>query len=127
MSTLESILVQARDGHATMKELLSALMVADVVLPSGSEVLSDGSGLAPLLFTKEAVQMVACFTDRSRIGEYAKMTPYYLAMKGAQFLRGIPAGCGVVVNPGQEYGFDISPDGLKRILSEFPTPPEGDK
>lgn len=119
LNDLESLLIQAKNGQVPMRDLMGALVMSDVVLPSGSEVLADGAGLEPLLFSKEKVQMVACFTDKSRIGEYVKMTPYCLVMKGRDFLRGIPAGHGVVVNPGQEFGFDISPDGVSKILDEF--------
>lgn len=120
MNELESMLVRAKNGQVPVSDLMRALVDSDVVLPSGSEVLADGTGFEPLLFSKEKLQMVACFTDKSRIGEYVKMTPYCLVMKGKDFLRGIPSGHGVVVNPGQEVGFDISPDGIGKVLSDFP-------
>jgi|SRR5690348_14161419 len=120
MNELESMLVKAKNGQVPVSDLMGKLVDSDVVLPSGSEVLADGTGFEPLLFSKEKVQMVACFTDKSRIGEYVKMTPYCLVMKGKDFLRGIPSGHGVVVNPGQEVGFDISPDGIGKVLNDFP-------
>lgn len=120
MNELESMLVRAKNGQAPVSDLMRTLVDSDVVLPSGSEVLADGTGFEPLLFSKEKVQMVACFTDKSRIGEYIKMTPYCLVMKGGDFLRGIPSGHGVVVNPGQEVGFDIPPDGVGKVLNDFP-------
>jgi hypothetical protein len=119
MNELESILVQAKNGQVPVGDLMKTLLNSDVVLPSGSEVLADGTGFEPLLFSKEEVQMVACFTDKSRIGEYVKMTLYCLIMKGKDFFRGIPNGHGVVVNPGQEVGFDIPPDGVSKVLSDF--------
>lgn len=119
LNDLESTLVEARQGRLPMKDLVKALVTSDIALPSGAEVMADGSGFQPLLFPKNAVQMVACFTDKSRIGEYAKKAPYCLIMKGKDFLRGVPSGYGVVVNPGQEFGFDISPDGIKEIIGEF--------
>lgn len=120
MNDLESMLVRAKNGQVPVSDLIRTLLDSDVVLPSGSEVLADGTGFEPLLFSKEKVQMVACFTDKSRIGEYVIMTPYCLVMKGKDFLRGIPSGHGVVVNPGQEVGFDISPDGVGKVLNDFP-------
>lgn len=116
LNDLESTLIQVRGGKVSMRDLMKVLVTSDVVLPSGAEVFADGSGLEPLLFSKEKVQMVTCFTDKSRIGEYVKVTPFCLVMKGESFLRGIPAGYGVVINPGQEFGFDISPDGVRKIL-----------
>ena len=119
LNDFESTLVRAQGGEMPMSDLMRTLVASDVALPSGGEVLADGSGFEPLLFSKEQVQMVACFTDKSRIGEYTKMTPYCLVMKGKSFLQGIPKGFGVVVNPGQEFGFDIAPEGIAQILNEF--------
>lgn len=120
MNELESVLVRAKNGQALVSDLMKIFVDSEVALPSGSEVLADGTGFEPLFFSKEKVQMVACFTDKSRIGEYVKMTPYCLVMKGRDFLRGIPSEYGVVVNPGQEVGFDISPDGVSKVLNDFP-------
>jgi hypothetical protein len=94
-------------------------MEAELAIPSAADVLEDGSGFQPLLFKKEAVQMLACFTDRSRIGEYAEIAPYCLTMKGRELLERIPQGFGVVVNPGWSVGFDISPEGIERVLRDL--------
>ena len=88
-------------------------------MPSAAEVMKDGSGFESLLFTKEQVRMLACFTDKARIGEFTSLTPYCLVMKGRELLRRIPLGYGLVVNPGTKEGFDISPEGIAKILQDF--------
>jgi len=92
---------------------------SEISVPSAAEVMADGGGFQPLLFKKNGAQMVACFTAMARIGSFADQTPYSLTIKGSELLRRIPAGYGLVVNPGQEVGFDVSPDGLKRIFGEL--------
>lgn len=119
LNPLESAMVEAQTGTTDIRKVITALIESELAVPSGAEVMQDGSGFQPLLFPKEDVQMVACFTDRSRIGEFASVAPYCLQLNGGDFLRRMPAGYGLVVNPGQSVGFDISPDGIERIVSEF--------
>jgi len=119
LNALESAMVEAQTGTTDIRKVITALIQSELSVPSGDEVMQDGSGFQPLLFPKEGVQMVACFTDRSRIGEFASMAPYFLQLNGGDFLRRLPAGYGLVVNPGQSVGFDISPEGIERIVSEF--------
>lgn len=102
-----------------MPAFLRTFVDSELIVPSGSEVKPDGSGFQPLLFDKEQVKMVGCFTDRKRIGDFSKMTPYFLAIIGKEFLRRMPPGYGLVINPGLSIGFDISPAGVSRIVGGF--------
>lgn len=119
LNALESAMVEAQIGTTDIRKVITTLIESELAVPSGDEVMQDGAGFQPLLFPKEGVQMVACFSDRSRIGEFAAMAPYCLQLNGGDFLRRLPPGYGLVVNPGQSVGFDISPDGIARIVSEF--------
>jgi len=118
-NNLESALERARSGQISMPDFFHLLAKSDLAVPSVSAVEPDGSGFQPLLFDKEGAQMVACFTAIERIGEFAKRAPYCLTVQGNMFLRRIPAGYGLVLNPGQPSGFDIAPEGVSRIAKEF--------
>lgn len=115
----ESALLQAEEGRGSITELMRLLVDSDLVLPSAGEVMQDGSGFQPLLFPKEKSQMVACFSDKSRIGEFAAMAPYCLVMNERDVLRRIPSGYGLVINPGTSTGFDIAPEGIAKIVKDF--------
>jgi hypothetical protein len=119
LNDFEKALVEARSGRLPVQKLLHMMADADLAVPSAGEVQADGSGFQPLLFPKEQVQMLACFTDKSRIGEYAEMAPYFLLMKGRDLLRRMPPDHGIVVNPGSTVGFDMSPEGIAKIVQEF--------
>lgn len=119
LNSFESLLAAAQAGQADIRKVISALIQAELAIPSGAQVMADGRGFQPLVFPKEGVQMVACFSDRSRIGEFASTAPYCLMLNGGDFLRRMPSGYGLVVNPGQSVGFDVSPDGIARIVAEF--------
>jgi hypothetical protein len=45
-----------------------------------------------------------------------------MQIPGGGFLQMIPGGIGLVVNPGSEVGFEMSPDGLARFVAEVLTP-----
>lgn len=119
LNRFEVALVQAQEGRLPVQELLAALIDADLALPSATEVMMDGSGFQPVLFPKDKVQMLACFSDKSRIGELSAQAPYCLGMKGREILRRVPPGFGLVVNPGWLTGFDVSPEGIKNIVQDF--------
>jgi hypothetical protein len=119
VNALESELESARVGRSSMPEFLRLLSESDVVVPSAGEVMPDGSGFQPLLFDKEGTQMVACFTAKERIGRYADIASYCLTINGGEFLQRIPPSYGLVVNPGQSVGFDITPEGLGKIITEL--------
>jgi hypothetical protein len=116
---LEVALEKTHSGRLAMPDFLQVLVESDLAVPSGSEIMADGSGFQPLLFDKEQVKMVACFTAKERLGSFVSLTPYCLVIKGREFLRRVPPEYGVVVNPGQPVGFDISPEGLSQIVRDF--------
>lgn len=116
---LERALESARAGRSSMPAFLRVFRQSKVFVSSGAEIKPDGSGFQPVLFDKEGVQMVACFTAMERIGRFASLAPYCLAIKGGEFLQRIPEGYGLVVNPGQPVGFDVTPDGIRAIVAEF--------
>lgn len=118
LNGFELVLEQAQNGHLEIPELMRALLSSELAVPSAKEVMVDGSGFSPLLFSKEGVQMLACFSDRRRIGDFSDLTPYCLMMRGHELLRRIPPGYGLVINPGLAVGFDMTPDGISLLLSE---------
>lgn len=116
---LEIALLKAKSGFLPASELMRSFVDARVVVPSAAEVAMDGAGFQPLQFSKENVQMLACFTTPERIGEFSSMAPFYLEITGRQLLQRLPSDYGVVINPGWPVGFDISPQGIPKILADF--------
>lgn len=119
LNVFEAKLVQAQRGELATAELMASLISAELALPSGGAVAEDWSGFQPLLFSKNGVPMLACFSAKERLADYADMAPYCLVLKGQELLRRIPAGHGLVINPGQRVGFDISPEGIAQIVTDF--------
>lgn len=113
---LENLLIKVQERQVEFGDFIKYFLEADLFVPSGTEVMPDGSGMAPLLFEKNGVQMLGVFTAISRVKLFKDMTPYCLSMKGRELLARMPSGCGLVVNPGFDKGFELPPSGLKEIL-----------
>jgi hypothetical protein len=110
-----------KSRQLTLPNFIRMLIDSDIAVPSGSEVLPDGSGFQPLLFDKSGTKMVSCFTSKERVAEFIDLAPYCLVMDGGEFLRRIPPEYGLVINPGQPVGFDVTPQGLAKIVRDFAT------
>jgi hypothetical protein len=119
VNEFEAELLKAKQGISPMQAFLRIFVSSEISVPSGTEVMEDGSGFTPLLFLKDNVQMLACFSEKRRIGSFAAMAPYCLVIKGGDLLRRIPPEYGLVINPGQQVGFEISPEGITKIVRDF--------
>lgn len=122
-TALVETLLKARSGEVPVPELLRRLVGSDLVVPSGQPVAADGAGLQPLLYDRDGVPMVACFADRAGARSVATLAPHALRIRGGDLLRRIPAGHGLVVNPGLDAWFDLSPEGVARAIEAFVDPP----
>ena len=116
---LENLLAKAQKKQIEFKEFVISFLKSDLSVPSGTEVMSDGTGMTPLLFEKNGVQMLGVFTSLSRVNLFKDKTPYCLSMKGRDLLARLPSEYGLVVNPGFDIGFELPPEGLKEILKDF--------
>lgn len=85
LNELEVALEKARSGSLSVPDFVKVFVESDVAVPSGREIMPDGSGFQPLLFDKEQAKMVACFTAKQRIGSFVRLTPYCLVIKGIDF------------------------------------------
>ncbi len=116
---LEILLGKAMAGELPIKAFMQAFVASEVVLLTGSLVTPDGTGFDPLLFDKQGTLHVAVFTDPARVGVHAQQAPHQLRWPMIDVLHRVPAGYGVVVNPGTSLGFEISPGGVGEILRDF--------
>lgn len=118
---LEIAMLKAKSGFLAAPELMRLFVEARLIVPSGGEVAATGHGFQPLEFSRSDTTMLACFSTRERIGEFSGMAPYYLEMTGRQLLERLPPSYGIVINPGWPVGFEIPPQGVAKILSDFAT------
>lgn len=116
---VERLLLQAKAGTAPVEEFLRKLAMATLFVSSTREVTEDGNGFMPLLFERDGVPLAAVFTAPSRAIPYSDKARYGLSMNGLEVFKRMPAGYGVVINPGHTATSEITPDGLKNIIRDF--------
>ena len=116
---LEQFLIKARAGQMPVPELVRQLIITDLFVPSVNEVREDGSGFLPLLFDRGGVPLAAAFTAIAHVNLYRDRLKHCARMNGGEFLKRVPAGYGVAINPGYEATFEISAQGIKDILRDF--------
>lgn len=119
LTPLERVLLQARSGDALIEDLVRELVRTELFVPSGRPATADGHGLQPVIFDKDGVPMVACFTLLERLADVSSLAPHHVEMRGRALLRSLPPGHGLVINPRQEPWFDLSPEGVALAVAEL--------
>jgi hypothetical protein len=119
LNNLEETLIKAMRGEIALAAFLRAFVDNEIAIPSRTEVGSNGAGLTPVIFVKEGVEMMAVYTDRTRLKSLGYWVHYYLAMPGRSLIQWIPSCFGIVVNPGLSVGLDVSPSGIQDIRRDF--------
>ena len=116
LNPLESALFDALERRATMAEFLAALTAAKIVVPSATEVLADGSGLAPLTHRRGETELVVAFTDPARIGDsLTAQAPYQLHVDAAWMVRHLALDLGLVLFAGPDRGLMLTPAQLAEL------------
>lgn len=116
-NAIERAIGEAKAGTIGIDAMLDTLLDSALVVPSGSEIGADGTGFQPVLFDRDGTPMVAVFTTPERIGEIGEIAKYALSISAREFVRRVPSGHGVVINPGQDLGFEIDAAGLQRLVA----------
>lgn len=120
LNDFETSLLGASENALSIELFVRMLVNSDLALPCAKEVQRDGSGFEPILFDKHGTSMISAFSDKSRISQLAHIARYCLVMNGLEVLRRIPSGYGLVINPGLDVGFEISPEGIAQIIKDMP-------
>lgn len=120
LNDFESSLLVASENGLSIEMFVRGLLISDLALPCAKEVQSDGSGFEPILFNKHGTNMISAFSDKTRISQLAHIAQYCLVMNGLEALRRIPSGYGLVINPGLDVGFELSPEGIAQIIKDMP-------
>ncbi|WP_225673967.1 SseB family protein [Thalassolituus marinus] len=112
-------LLTNNEGVVTTKGIITSMMKSNLFLASATEVQGDRTGLNPMVFYTPNGDMLAVFSNMDLISEFSEDFRYAVSMSGKEILSRLPSSVGIVVNPGSENGFEIKPDHIKKILSEY--------
>jgi hypothetical protein len=114
---IEYQILKAQDGALSGDALLRRMTDADLFVPSTGDVQSDGSGFQPVLIDQDGSPFVVVFTAVSR--QPKDMAACTMQMNGGQFFRRLPAGYGVMVNPGYDAQILVPPDGMAALKQDL--------
>jgi hypothetical protein len=114
---IEHQIVKARDGDLPGDELMLQMADTTLYIPSTAEVQTDGSGFTPVLMDQEGSPLVVVFTAMSR--QPKDMAGYMVQVNGRQFFLRLPAGYGVVFNPGYDAQMLLPPQGAAALKEDL--------
>src|SRR6201999_4535156 len=114
---IEHQILKAQDGALSGDALLRRLADADLFVPSTGEVQTDGSGFQPVLIDQDGSFLVVVFTAPSR--QPKDMATCTMQMNGRQFFQRLPAGYGVMINPGYDAQILVPPHGMAALKQDL--------
>jgi hypothetical protein len=120
LNELETALFDALERRATMAEFLAALTAAQIIVPSATEVLADGSGLAPLTHKRGETELIVAFTHAARIGDsLTAQAQYQLHVDAAWMIRHMAEDLGLVLFAGPDRGLMLTPAQLADLRAKL--------
>ena len=114
---IERQIVKARDEGLSGDVLMSQIADTILYIPSTAEVQTDGRGFTPVLMDQDGAPLVIVFTAKSR--QPREMADYMVQMNGRQFFLRLPAGYGVVFNPGYDAQMLLPPHGAAALKDDL--------
>lgn len=115
---IEHRILAARDAGLTGDALMREIADAPLYALSRTPVEPNGRGFSPTLLEQDGMRFMPVVTAPSRLGR-----GHVVEMTGHQLLRRLPAGYGVIFNPGYDAQIFLPPEGaaaLKHDLAHGP-------
>lgn len=120
---LDRAIRSARTGELSQADLVRLLCNGKLAVPSRTEVVHDLSELRGILLDKQGKSFVAAFSTMQRASAMRNLAPFCLSLDTLPFFALVPAGLGVVVNPGTDVVLEITAEDVKRMVRDLaPTP-----
>ena len=114
---IERRILAVQAGTSDADALILELAASDLCIPSMGAVREGWDGYIPVLLEQNGLSFVAVFTAPAR--QTRDFAPYLLRAGGASFFRRLPAGYGVIFNPGYEAQLFLPPDGVAMVKQDL--------
>jgi hypothetical protein len=116
---IDRAITRTRDGELTMQALLWVLASSVVLVASRAEVGEDLAGFEPVLYDGDGESLLSVFTAAERADAVPDQTPFLVALTGEDLVRRMPDGFGLIVNPGNDLGFQVPARGVAAFRTEI--------
>ncbi|GAA3288326.1 SseB family protein [Nesterenkonia halobia] len=121
--SLQEVLIAGKDGEAQPGDIIRAFLTSSVYFLSPHEISDETSSVNPLtLQDNEGNPLIALFSATDIIPEeYSEHAPHAVDAPGVAVVQSL-SGAGIIIDAGQEHGFQISAEGVDRIREDFLSP-----
>jgi hypothetical protein len=119
----ELAIVQSRAGVIAPQAVLWAMAASILAVPT-TDATTDGAldTFSPLLVGRDGQEFLVVFTVPERIGRFRDRAAAFIEMPGADVVRRMPPGIGLVVNPETTVGFEVPGEGVAAFRAELAAP-----
>jgi hypothetical protein len=117
---IERRILEVQAGRHPADALMLELAGAELCIPSLAKVQDGWRGYAPVLLEQNGVAFVAVFTAAFR--QTLAFAPHLLRAPGKAFFLRLPAGYGLVFNPGYDAEMFLPPEGVAMLKQDLARP-----
>jgi len=114
---IERRILEVQAGRYPADALMRELANSELCIPSQAKVTDGWQGYVPVLLEQNNIVFVAVFTTASR--QTRDFAPHLLRADGRSFVQRLPAGYGVIFNPGYEAQLLLPPDGVAMLKQDL--------
>ncbi|GAB3758513.1 hypothetical protein GCM10027591_07570 [Zhihengliuella somnathii] len=123
---LEAALLAGQQDPDKAGDVIATFLNSEIFFLSSEEVTEESKDVAPLVLQNpDGEPRIAVFSDLRRVPEqYIETAPFGVKVTGAAVVQNLN-GAGLVLNAGQQIGFEIPAEGVEAIRRDFrPVDPE---
>jgi hypothetical protein len=113
---LEALITRGMNGEPL--DVVDAMLRTVLIVPVGPRA----GGFDPVYFDRDGVPMLSAFTSFELTGHVTKLAKFALSMSGRDLVLRMPAGQGVVLNPGHDVGLELLPPAVASIAQRVRRP-----
>ena len=114
---IEQRILDVRLRKYSADALMLELANCELCIPSQAKVQDGWHGYVPVILEQNSIAFVAVFTAASR--QTRDFAPHLLRADGRSFVQRLPAGYGVIFNPGYEAQLLLPPDGVMMLKQDL--------
>ncbi len=118
-TTLERAIARARTGDLSPDVVMWTFAASEVLFLNNTPVSGDQPPEDPMLLTRDDGRFLATFPYRDLIpGDFLEGRDV-VAIPALELLRRLPAGVGLMVNPGTRLGFEVPAEGAHVLAADL--------
>jgi hypothetical protein len=114
---IERRILDVQAGKYSADALMLELANSELCIPSQAKTQDGWRGYVPVLLDQNGIVFVAVFTMASR--QTRDFAPHLLRADCRSFVLRLPAGYGVIFNPGYDAQLLLPPDGVAMLKQDL--------